>query len=332
MNNIRQFYRRTRDTARHYLWTFWERQPDSRKHAVRNLLFMNVGSLFVGTPPYEQWQNAKAYFDCLLTSQVDVIHLKTLSLSKKTEAKEHKRIAVHAHIFYAELAPELLNYFNQFPASFDLYISTPHEHDSELLSALFSQCSQIEKLVIQVTPNQGRDLGPMFAAFGKQLLNYDYFCHIHTKKSIGTNTIGQRWREYLWSALLSNQDQRLEKIWSLLQTHALVYPQKFHWIDVTNCQWGANHTQAIELCQDLGIAPPPDGYIEFPVGSMFWAQTQALAPLLQMGLAFDDFDPELGQTDQTLAHALERFIGYLTLAQGHKIALIQNPLLLNHYP
>jgi lipopolysaccharide biosynthesis protein len=65
---------------------------------------------------------------------------------------------------------------------------------------------------------------------------------------------------------------------------------------------------------------------------MFWAQAQALAPLLQMGLAFDDFDLEVGQTDQTLAHALERFIGYLALAQGHKIALIQNPLLLNHYP
>jgi len=332
MHIIRQFYHRTRDTARHHLWTFWERQPDSRKHAVRNLLFTNVGSLFVGTPPYVQWQEAKAYFDPLLASQVDVIDLKIMSSPKITEAKERKRIAVHAHIFYAELAPELLAYFNQFPTLFDLYISTPHNQDSELLSALFSQCSQIEKLVIQVTPNQGRDLGPMFAAFGKQLLSYDYFCHIHTKKSISTNSIGQRWRQYLWSGLLSNQDQRLKKIWSLLQTHALVYPQKFHWIDVTNCQWGGNYTQAIELCQNLGIAPPPDGYIEFPVGSMFWAQAKALAPLLQMELSFDDFDPELGQTDQTLAHALERLMGYLVLTQGHKIALIQNPLLLNHYP
>lgn len=332
MDSIRKLYRRARDTTRHHLWTFWERQPDCRKHAVRNILFTNAGSLFAGTPPYVQWQAAKAYFDPLLASQVDIVDLKTMSLPKITEAIERKRIAVHAHIFYSELAPELLNYFNQFPAPYDLYISTPHEHDSELLSALFSKCPRIENLVIQVTPNQGRDLGPMFAAFGKQLLSYDYFCHIHTKKSISTNSIGQRWRQYLWSGLLSNQDQRLEKIWSLLQTHALVYPQKFHWIDLINCQWGGNYTQAIELCQNLGIAPPPDGYIEFPVGSMFWAQAKALAPLLQVELSFDDFDPELGQTDQTLAHALERLMGYLVLAQGQRIALIQNPLLLNHYP
>jgi len=329
MQAISSIYRHVRDNARHHLWIFWENQPEHRKFAVRNLLFTHISSLFSGTPPYEYWRQAKAYFDPLLTSQVDVFNLKALPPPPKTE---YKSIAIHAHIFYPELASELLSYFNQFSAPFDLYISTPHELDNALLTTLFSQCPQIEKLVIQITPNQGRDLAPLFAAFGTALSSYDYLCHIHTKKSIGTNSIGQLWRQYLWSGLLSSQNQRLEKIWYLLESHSLVYPQKFHWIDVMNCQWGANYTQGVELCQNLGITPPQDGFVEFPTGAMFWAQAKSLAPLLQMGLTFSDFDEELGQTDQTLAHTLERLIGYLALAQGEKIALIKNPLLLNHYP
>jgi lipopolysaccharide biosynthesis protein len=329
MDSIRKLYRRARDTTRHHLWTFWERQPDSRKHAVRNLFFTHASSLFSGTPPYEQWQKAKSYFDRLLASQVDLINISTINDPGKVKSK---RLAIHAHIYYPELAPDLAQYLSAFPSAYDLYISTPFEQDRQLLASLFSKSTNLGKLNIAITPNRGRDLAPMFVQFGKQLLDYDYVCHIHTKKSVAANSIGQVWRNYLWDGLLSNQDHRLQKIWHLLDTHALVYPQKFHWIDVNNCQWGTNYSQGIELCQNLGLNPPTEGFIEFPAGSMFWARVDAIAPLIHLDLRFEDFDDELGQTDHTLAHTLERLIGYLPLVQGKKIALLQNPLLLNHYP
>ena len=329
MDSIRKLYRRARDTARHHLWTFWERQPDSRKHAVRNLLFTHASSLFSGAPPYEQWQKAKSYFDGLLASQVDLINISAINDSGKVKSK---RLAIHAHIYYSELAPDLAQYLSAFPCAYDLYLSTPFEQDRQLLASHFSKSTNLGKLNIAITPNRGRDLAPMFVQFGKQLLDYDYVCHIHTKKSLATNSIGQVWRNYLCDGLLSSQDHRLQKIWHLLDTHALVYPQKFHWIDVNNCQWGANYSQGVEMCQNLGLTPPLDGFIEFPAGSMFWARVDAIAPLIHLDLRFEDFDDELGQTDHTLAHTLERLIGYLPLVQGKKIALLQNPLLLNHYP
>jgi lipopolysaccharide biosynthesis protein len=163
-------------------------------------------------------------------------------------------------------------------------------------------------------------------------LAYEYICHIHTKKSIASNSIGDVWRKYLWNGLLSNHLNNVEKILGLLKTYALVYPQKFHWIDVINCQWGLNFDRGVEICHNAGIPPPHKGYVEFPVGAMFWARTECLSPLLRMNLTSEDFDEELGQTDQTLAHTLERLIGYAPLAQGKKIAIIKNPLFLNHYP
>ena len=58
--------------------------------------------------------------------------------------------------------------------------------------------------------------------------------------------------------------------------------------------------------------------IDFPVGTMFWARPEALAPLLRLGLNLDDYPDEPLPVDGTILHALERL---LPLVRGRGISL-----------
>ena len=60
---------------------------------------------------------------------------------------------------------------------------------------------------------------------------------------------------------------------------------------------------------------------------MFWARSAALAPLLDLGLTFDDFPAEAGQTDGTLAHAIERLYLHSCERAGYGWLKIANPAL-----
>ena len=58
----------------------------------------------------------------------------------------------------------------------------------------------------------------------------------------------------------------------------------------------------------MGLEISADEPIDFPAGSMFWARTAALGPLLGLNFQTLQFEPEQGQQDGTLAHAVERMV------------------------
>jgi hypothetical protein len=58
----------------------------------------------------------------------------------------------------------------------------------------------------------------------------------------------------------------------------------------------------------MGFELTYDYPCEFPAGSVFWARAKTLRPLTEANFSLDEFDPEQGQTDGTLAHAIERMV------------------------
>ena len=325
------------EAARHRALLWIASLPAPTQFIWRNRIFSVAPGLFSTSPQYQLWQNARAYFITERPIDHKLINLDTIDLTNLEKRETPPRIAVHAHMYYPDMAPLLATYLAQFPQNIDLFVSNPKEQEQEYLYQQFDKLSTIDRLEVRLTPNQGRDIAPMIDPFGKALLEYDYIAHIHSKKSVGTNNIGQLWCDYLWEAVLSNQSERLSKIWGLLQDHAMVYPEKFHLIDVSNCRWGNHLPRSAHLCEQFNIPPPMDyltseDFVEFPVGSMFWARADALAPLLNCHFTYQDFEAESGKTDGTLNHTIERNLTHIALSQGLPIAVLQNMPFSHAYP
>lgn len=319
----------SRNFLQHFLLRSIELLPTPISFAWRNFIFRASPALFFNNPLFKKWEDAYLYFVTKRATQINIINLTKISVPTNTISK---KIAIQVHIFYCDLVPELIKLLKEFPEPFDLLVSTPHKNEESFLRDQFQHLPKLQKLQIIITPNRGRDLGPLLFGFGKELLNYEYFLHIHTKKSVGANNIGNAWRDYLWNELLGTSNERIPKILQLLEKNGLVYPQKFSQIDVQNCQWGENLAAGQAISKACKLPPPPPGYIEFPVGSMFWAQSKALKPLLEKSFGIQDFEEELGQTDCTIMHTIERLITHTALAQGYSIAVLQNPHQSYFYP
>jgi lipopolysaccharide biosynthesis protein len=82
--------------------------------------------------------------------------------------------------------------------------------------------------------------------------------------------------------------------------------------------WGVNFENCATLARRMGATIERDSRIDFAAGSMFWARSAALKPLLDLDLTFDNFDEERGQADGTLAHAIERLTFYSCELAGYK--------------
>ncbi len=95
----------------------------------------------------------------------------------------------------------------------------------------------------------------------------------------------------------------------------LLGPQGF-WLSLNR---DSNLSRVAALGNRMGVAVDPNRHGYFG-GSMFWCRPQALDPLLALGLGTTDFENESGQTDGTLAHAVERLFTLSTEKAGLQVA------------
>jgi lipopolysaccharide biosynthesis protein/antitoxin component HigA of HigAB toxin-antitoxin module len=225
--------------------------------------------------------------------------------------QKDKKIAVHLHLYYADMLELFYRRLSNIPYPFDLFISVCSSNTEAQARTEFNKLPSVNTLTVEKVPNRGRDIAPFVIQFGSRLQHYDIVGHFHTKKSPHCSELSS-WCDNILNLLLGGEHSsaHVEQIFSLLEDSAkIVYPEGQAQILKDASGWAANYHLAADLLQqytDIDIKNYP--VVEFPEGTMFWARIQAVAPMLSLPLKWKDFPLEPIPADGTLAHALERLV------------------------
>lgn len=229
-----------------------------------------------------------------------------------------KKIAIHLHVYYLDQLQEFCDIFSAIKFSFDLYVAADGFSKSEQIrSELASALPHIRTTVVE-SDNIGRDIGPMLLKLRKDLLRYDYFAHLHTKKS-ATVDWGDRWRMFLTHNLIGDTEHVASLIGMLTADRSLglLFPPTYPLI-APHVSWGDVKNRCEALLVKLGCLTLLPEEPQFPVGNMFWAKVSAVLPILEYDWKESDFEVEEDQVAGTLPHCIERLWGYVAASRGYK--------------
>lgn len=237
------------------------------------------------------------------------------------------RTALHIHAYYPDLLPEILERLTFNDVLPDLYISVPSKQAEQQVSQLLKDFEG-HFIKVEVVANKGRDIAPLLSAFGRELVeSYDVVGHIHTKKTVDVadTTMGQNWFRFLMDNLLGTEQHRMaDTILSRMSKEpslGLVFPD-----DPYVTGWSANRPFAEALAPRLKLsAEDMPEHFHFPVGTMFWARSSVLAPMVEAFTDLAEYPEEPLPYDGSMLHALERLLPAVCRSIGSSITVTYVP-------
>lgn len=243
---------------------------------------------------------------------------------KSTAVHTNMDIAVHMHVYFLDLLPELLFHTQCIGQSFTCYVTTDRNDKAAAIQTLIDHHPFVKLSKIIVTPNRGRDIAPWIIEMAKYNDDHELFCHIHTKKSLHVPSLGTGWRRFLLTQLLGSKSsvEHILTAFNLDPELGLVIPPFYRpaFRNILN-DWD-EPDRAKQFFQSLNIAERPPKYPIFSAGSMCWYRPQALSKLFRLNLKYDDFEQESNQAGMTLMHIIERSLVYITQSSGLDFSIV----------
>jgi lipopolysaccharide biosynthesis protein len=226
-------------------------------------------------------------------------------------------IAITAHVFYEDFAKELISGLSNLTNISKVYVTTPSKDIKLLLENYLSKSTYT--FDVRLTPNIGRNFGPLFVEFSKVLLEEKSFIHVHSKKSLHSPGLAIDWLARNTDLFLSREGlSRVERLAQSDSRIGMVFVDASDLLFGINYRWGRSLPVAKKIFGSFkGFENIKwSGRLSFPAGGMFWAKTEAIRPLLEMDWDYSMFPIERGQGDGELQHAIERMVGQLPLSRG----------------
>lgn len=223
-------------------------------------------------------------------------------------------VAVVLHAFYDDVLEEILVSLEKITKlCLKLYVTTTAEKEHRVQALLDAQPNEY---LLRVVENRGRDILPFMKILPDVMeAGHEFLVKIHTKKSLH-RVDGDAWRKDLFDKLLD--EAALLKSLELFQndSHIGILGPDGHLVAM-NYFWGSNSDRVSQLAARMGVGADELASLSFVAGSMFTARLDCMIPLMNLAIDDADFEPELGQIDGTLAHAIERLFS----VSAHSICL-----------
>ena len=232
------------------------------------------------------------------------------------------RAAIHLHVFYPDQLAGIAERLKLNASAPDLFISATSEHAAaRTREALSGYRGRI--VDVQVTPNLGRDIGPLLTQFGWALsASYDVIGHLHTKKSVllENPSFAEAWNTFLLENLVGGKrgGPMLDLILASMASDpaiGIVFPDDPHVLS-----WTGNRNHADALAARMKCGELPEQF-NFPIGAMFWTRSAVLKQFVELELAWGDYEPEPLPVDGMMVHAVERLFGVVPGVMGMTCAV-----------
>ncbi len=302
----------------------WWALPLNRdqKEKVKTLVFRNFSWMFLDTQMYRNWKSGRFLSVIELDEETgpppgdDRFLMKDLYKQTGPATGAFTSLAVVVHVFYEDILEELLAEMGKWTyARIKFYVTSPAGLSVTVQSRFQEQNLDFVHLEVE---NRGRDILPFLQVMPLVILDgFPVVLKVHTKKSQHLKT-GFLWRNDLYRKLLDKKS--MQSIIHLLEQNpeiGIVGPAGH--IVPMNLFYGSNAGTLKSMCRALGVSPNSLFNMNFVAGSMFYARAQVFIPLLNLDLKPEDFEPETGQLDGTLAHAIERVFAISAYAAGLKV-------------
>lgn len=238
-----------------------------------------------------------------------------------------------AHIYYSELASEMLDGLDRLPGAYDLIVTTADEgRASQIRQALAERTPRGSVDVRVVDSNDGRDQSAFLIACRAELLSgeYELIVKIHSKKTPQDEfNPGRLFARQQFENLLAGEGH-VANVVALFQREpglGLAYPPMVHiGYGTMGHAWWDNRPRFVEVAAELGIRVPIDQLSPLaPFGSMYFARPEALRLLLEHEWSYDEFGGADAYKDGGLAHVLERMPSYAAGELGYHTRTIATP-------
>jgi lipopolysaccharide biosynthesis protein len=244
---------------------------------------------------------------------------KIISPSAESRAAVSLRVGIHGHFHYPDLLADFLERLRCNATVADLLLTTTSDDRALAISDILSKFD-VHNATVSVVPNRGRNIGALLSAYAPRVLDgFDVLGHFHGKLSPQfDSSVGNTWRDVLWESLLGGEHAMMDVVMRAFAADpmlGLVFAEDPHLND-----WDDNRVLAEEFASRMGLRTPLPNHFDFPIGAMFWIRPQALWPLLNLRLSWDDYPPEPAPIDGTSLHTLERLIPFSSSHAGYQYA------------